>query len=819
MTPYARILSRAWMAVAICAFGYLAWSGHVRMQRVKYVSGLAGRANPVDVLDARSPTGYANGQRELIVPGRNEESFDWIAQTQQMLAQGELRVRRVDYENVPFGRDVGSASPYRWWLGLLALLDHSLSGRPLGLSVEHVALYGDPLLQLLLVTGAATVVAWRFGGFAAALVAMGLVGLFPFASAFVPGMPGQRGLAEICALGSLLTLLAGMVARPPDEGEQVAPVSDRGARPWFALAGVIGGLGMWVSVQTEAPILLGVFAGALVAARMPGPGVGGPPWRTWGLCGGWTVMVASLAEYFPGHLSSMRLESVNPLYGLAWLGGGALLARAVPRIRGERAPWPMREVMVAALAAACVAALPVAMWWKGSPGFLSKDLRWAQLTGLPDGPVAANSWEWLRRDGPTLGAWATLLPLAVLAPALWIAFRPATEARPRAAIATALGPVAVALAFACARLSFWGVLDAALLALIAAAASGDWGLGRIQGRWILAALVLAFAVPGIMRLAPQAFAGAATVLTPQESGELVDRHLAHWLAKRSGEPGMTVFAPPDETETLSFFGGLRGIGTYSPDNKAGFGNTLAIAGVRTMEEAQDLLEARRVRYIVMPSWDPFFADFARLYLVKGMANRPSFFANEFRHWNLPPWLQPVPYQMPVDGGLEGQSVIVLQVVDAQSPAAAAGRLAEYLVETGDLDGAGAAAERLRRFPGDVGALAARAQVQSARGEEGALAMTMDDLLARLSNKGDRYLPWDRRVSLSVVLARAQKFELSREQVRRCVADATEPRLRSLSTGSLFDLLVLSRSFRVEFTDPGMRDLALELLPGDLRSRL
>jgi hypothetical protein len=817
MTLFARILARAWMAVAICAFAFLAWSGHVRMQRVKYVSGLAGRANSVDALDARSPTGYANGQRELIVPGRNEASFDWIAQTQQMLAQGELRVRRVDYENFPFGRDVGSASPYRWWLGLLAWLDHSLSGRPLGLSVEHVALYGDPLLQMLLIAGAATVVARRFGGFAAALVATGLVGLFPFASAFVPGMPDQRGLAEICAFASLLALLAGMVAPPADEGPQGAPGSDRGARPWFALAGVIGGLGMWVSVPTEAPILLGVFAGALVAARIPG--AGGAPWRTWGLCGGWTVIAASLAEYFPGHLSALRLESVNPLYGIAWLGGGALLARAMPRIRGERAPRPLREVMVAVLAAACVAALPMAMWWNASPGFLSRDLQWARLTGLPDGPVAANSWEWLRRDGSTLGAWATLLPLAALAPALWLLFSRATQPRIRKAIATILGPVAVAFAFACAQLSWWGVLDAALLVLIAAAAAGDWGPARTRGRWILAAVVLAFAVPGLMRLGPQAFAGAATVLTPQESGELVDRHLAHWLAKRSGEPGMTVFAPPDETATLCFFGGLRGIGTFAPDNKVGFGNTLAIAGVRTMEEAQDLLQARKVRYIVMPSWDPFFSDFARLYLVKGMSNRPSFFANEFRHWNLPPWLQPVPYQMPVDGGLEGQSVIVLQVVDAQSPAAAAGRLAEYLVETGDLDGAAAAAERLRRFPGDVGALAARAQVQSARGDAGALALTVDDLMARLSNEGDRYLPWDRRVSLAVVLARAQHFELSREQVRRCVADASEPRLRSLSTGSLFDLLVLSRTFRVEFPDPSLRDLALDLLPGDLRSRL
>jgi hypothetical protein len=119
----------------------------------------------------------------------------------------------------------------------------------------------------------------------------------------------------------------------------------------------------------------------------------------------------------------------------------------------------------------------------------------------------------------------------------------------------------------------------------------------------------------------------------------------------------------------------------------------------------------------------------------------------------------------------------------------------------------------------VGALAARAQVQGAKGDADAVARTVDELTTRLSGGGDRFLAWDRRVSLAVVLARAQRFDPSREQVRRCMAEASEARLRSLSTGSLYDLLVLAQSFRVEFTDPGLRDLALDLLPGDLRSRL
>lgn len=318
---------------------------------------------------------------------------------------------------------------------------------------------------------------------------------------------------------------------------------------------------------------------------------------------------------------------------------------------------------------------------------------------------------------------------------------------------------------------------------------------------------------------PDGFAGQATVLTGAESEQLVTRHLAHWLAKRTGEPGVVVFAPPSETTTLSYFGGLRGIGSFSPDNSVGLGNTLAIAGAQTMEEAQDDLQARGVRYIIIPSWDPFFSEFAQRYLVKELAHRSSMLIGELRRWNLPPWIQAVPYQMPVGGGFEGQSVLVFEVVDPQTPAAAAGRLAEYLVETGDLDSAAAVAERLRRFPADVGALAAEAQVQTARGDTEASAQTLASLLARLSSGGDRYLAWDRRVSVAVVLARAERFDLARDQVRRCVAEANEARLRSLSAASLYDLLVLAHSFHIEFADARLRDLALDLLPGDLRNRI
>jgi hypothetical protein len=804
MTRFERILQRLWVIAPLCACCYLAWSTHARVRHIEYVSGLQGRSATPDVADPASPTGYAGGQRELIIPGRVEDSFLWIEQTQQMFARGEARVRHVDYENPPAGHSVAWASPYRWWLGSVAWADHAVSGRPIGMSVESAALYAGPLLQILAVLGASAFAAWRFGGFAAVLLSAGLAVLFPFASEFLPGMPGQSGLEALLALGGMLAILAGIF-------------SVRGAHPWFAAAGIAGGLSVWVGVSAGVPIILGICAGALMAARVPGCAV--LPWRTWSRVGGWTVFAAYLLEYFPDHMASWSMAAVHPLYGLAWIGAGELLARAVSRARGEPGRWALRDALMVAFAAAFVASVPLAMWGTGGGGFLARGLQWARLGGLPGGPVAAGTAAWLSRDGATLWAWATLVPLAGLAAAAWLALRRSVLPKARAAIAVAVGPAAVALGFAMRQLSWWSVFDAALLAVVVAMAAEGGKAAGARTRWLLAAVVLAFAVSGTALLRPEALGGQATVLTPAESEQLVERHLAHWIAKRAGEPGIVVFAPPNETTTLCYFGGLRGIGTFAPDNSIGFGNTLAIAGARTMEEAQDDLQARGVRYIVIPSWDPFFSEFGRRYLVSDLSDRKSMLVEELRRWNLPPWLQAVPYQMPVGGGFEGQSVLVFEVVDPQTPAAAAGRLAEYLVETGDLDAASAVADRLRRFHSDVGALAAQAQVEVARGDADSARDTVASLLARISGGGDRYLPWDRRVSVAVVLARAGRFDLARDQVRRCVGDVSEARLRSLSTGSLYDLLVLAHSFGLEIADARLRDLSLDLLPGDLRSRI
>ena len=320
---------------------------------------------------------------------------------------------------------------------------------------------------------------------------------------------------------------------------------------------------------------------------------------------------------------------------------------------------------------------------------------------------------------------------------------------------------------------------------------------------------------GAAQLAPPAETGAKNALNESELFGLIERDLAHWLAKHAGPAGAVVLAPPKETTTMIYHGGLRGLGTLAWGNEDGVGVAVRVVSASTPEEARELVERRGITHIVIPSWDSYLDEYARI----GMGTLDGTFLSRLHDWRLPPWLRPVAYQVPTIAGFEGQSVLILEVVEDQEDAPALSRVAEYFVEMGQLDQAASVAVALRRFPADLGAWVARAQVESARGDEAGLANSFKILLPKLKGGAELELAWDRRVGLAVLLARGKYTELAREQVRRCLAEADEAGLRSLPTGSLYRLQVLGKAFGLGISDPRLRDLARELLPAELRGRL
>ena len=801
------------------------WTNYGRMQRVEYVTN-TDRENAV--VDATSPTGYAGGKRWLIVPEHNNRSYQWIAETQQMLARGEWRVRHIDYENAPVGRAVHSASPYRWWLGLLAWCDHTVSGRPLGLSVERAALGADPLLQLLLLVGTTVFVARQFGGFAAAILAGGMVTLFPFAGSFLPGVPGDRSLTLFCALGSMLPLLAAQfgAGKPPGKGAaaalQAAHAFER-ARRLFFLAGVAGGLGLWISAVHQTPLLIGSALGGILAAwiasrdpkQKTAGTVGLAPWRAWALGGAATCLAAYLIEYFPAQVE-LRLQVNHPLYGLAWIGLGELLVLGESWLKTNGPFWNARRIIWLVVAAGALAALPIALALSGTQAWFIGDQLASRLTGLPNGVIAKNFAAWLARDGLSGALVATGLPLLLLGPALWLLTRRQTGGGPRAAIALAIGPLVVALVFAFLQLAWWSLGGGLLLTLlVVVTATLHPSENPPRPRWLWSGFTALVFLPGLVQLIPATAAAGKIEFTRLEVEGLLERSLAHWVADHAGPAGATVLLPPDRTPSWCFHGGLRGIGTDNWENRDGLAATIRLATATTGEEALARLTERGITHMVLPSWDSDLDAFVGWTL----RNPNDSFLSALHHWALPTWLRPLPYQLPAVAGFEGQSVAIFQVTDESNKAAALSRLAEYFLEMQQPDQAIAAGEKLKLYPADLGALVALAQVERARGDPPAFAKNIATIVATLSSGFDRSLPWDRRVSLAIVLAQGKHDDLAREQVRRCLEKIDETRIRSLTTGSLYRLLVLGKAYDLPISDPKLRELALKLLPAELRQRL
>jgi len=823
MSSRSKLSFFAWVAVLLVAIAWLIWTSATQIERIDFVSQLAG-GSQVELEDD-SPTGYEDGVRVLIVPGNNHESYQWIAQTQLMLAGGTWRLRHVDYDNAPFGRAVFSASPYRWWLAVVAWIDHVTSGRPLAVSVERAALFADPLFHLLLLIVTAMYVARCFGSFAAASLVVFLTLAFPFAGSFLPGQPDDDVMVLACVLWSVLPLVHGLRqhSRDVSEGAEGPVRVRRDVHQSFLCAGVAGGVGLWVDVSGVAMVLIGIAIGGVAVSlfrrwNSGGRGVGGcsprcifTAWRTWALAGAATSIAAYLLEFFPDHIWALRLDGNHPLYAAAWLGAGELLVRTTRWIEGGQPVRKPREVLAGGLALLAVLSPPAAMLMTQSRGFLPDAPR---LTDLPGIAAAEGLITWISRDGLDLTVLATLLPvLLLIAPAWLFRRRGSSGVVSRSILMLAWVPVGVALIVAWFEPGWWNHFGATLAVLVVAAAGMETSVRTSAMRWMGLVAVTVVLLPGAAFFLSQARASASRIVTRGEVEGLIEREFSHWLARQAGREGAVVLAPPRLTTSLFFHGGLRGLATPFRENTDGFAAAVRISAATFADEAKALADRRELTHIVIPTWDPFLDEYARL---GARDAKDTLIA--MLHRLLPPrWLRPVPYQLPNIKGFENDSVAVFRVVEVQDNASALSRLAEYLIEMGQIDSATAVGQALEHsFPGDLSALIARALIAAARRDELAFRLVMDAVLPYLTNGTDDMLPWDRRVSLALALAQHGSHSLARKQVAWCLEEVDEELLRSLSSVSLHRFRELAGAYKLDFPDKGLRDVIRKLLPAEAR---
>jgi hypothetical protein len=793
---------RRWLICGLVAIGFwvIGTLGHQR--RLDPVNSIPHWSVAEPTTDTASITGYAEGRRVIVSPGREQETYGWIARAQRAVSSGALHHDRIEWDNAPAGRADLAPSLYTLWILGTAGTIQLLSSASLPTAIEAAAGWADPVVALLFLI-LAGVGLWRtFSARTAGLFTLGWILLQPLASSYLPGALDPRGLAWALLTGSLLTL-AGALLRPATPSLQ-----RRGA-----IAGVLGSLAAALDPATGLPVLLAVSAGAAAAiatasnlrseATLPPAGF----WRAWGLAGGVGAILAASADSSLSHfnLGALITRPGIPTAALWILLGEALaqltrLARRRPVKSGGATAAHLTSLVIVLAAGA----LLVWLCLEDGGKLLAQDPFASRLS--PNADVAADSLAgWLASDraSPTVLAMLSLLGAGLLAMGV-VFHRFHTRALPL------LLPALLLIGLGSAQLRFLAPAGAALL--VVAVVVMETSLRAWPSVLGLAALL-----PGALLARPPLDAASQRVLSQTDVEAVIERDLAAWLARRSGEPGAIVLAAPKVSASLAHHAPLRGIASLAWENEEGLRAAVRIARASSPDEAYALLQQRDVKYLVLASWDPFLEDATRP--APDQPPAPQSFIGALHRWVPLRWLRPLPYRLPRIGGFEGQSVVVLEVVDEQTEPRTLSLQAEYFLETGQIRLAEGVAPELARFPADLGARIALARIALASGEPTAINAAIGPILATLDAGADRSLAWDRRVALASILDQSGNAERSRAQLQRCLRDATPARLRTLTTGALFRLLGQARKAGLVASDSPAWRVGLDLLPPDLVNRL
>ena len=666
---------RRFVLVAILAVGVIAFAhAWLTDRHLTFVSSVHRSDHPI-----QTPL-------QRVRPGFTADVNMWIRYSLALLEDGEgPRVRHTDLDNAPAGREVHWNSALTWWLAGLGWTWHELSGKPLPTAVERIAPWANLPLLLAFIAGFAWWAGRRAGALAGGLVAVAIFGHRTIYEGFLPAYPDHHGLIAAAILGLMLGLLfmGGGWTRGPDAppGLALLPADEGAARRAAGWGGFWGGFGLWISTASLAlPLLMVPFAGVLATLvcrrglAESGARFHAGVWRTWGRTGALTSLAFYLLEYFPQHLS-WRLEVNHPLYALAWWAGAELTAGALEALA---APPGQRRAPGLALARCAVWAVPASL----APALV---ILWGRTAVfLPLDPF-------LVRLHSTI---AEFLPLQTRLAAVRL-----TEGLDYFVVYPALYVLAVVLLLLTPRAQRY-VLLLCFVPALALVALGFW-----QGRWamsagsaqvplLLACLGCAYARPTLgatpRRRWTVAIVAAAFFFIPapvyyfknllqalrlnnvpaDETLELVYREIAQALRESQPAGPIVLFASPNASVSVGYYGRFRTLGTLYWENTAGLKAAAALSSAPGDAAAARLIRRHGVTHLALVSRDNYIEEYARL-LHPGLSPagvRRTFAYQLLGQGQIPVWLEPINYRPPTDlpGDLAGLRVLLFKVNFAQN---------------------------------------------------------------------------------------------------------------------------------------------------------
>ena len=662
---------RIWIFVVclVVACGFLPAVSWQRLREIRLATATTVNGATLPRPDPSSPTGYANGCRNLIFPLGFSDGMEWIILTQEMIAKGEWRLRATDGDNWPAGREVHWSSPLMWWLIACAKVARLWNGESLAAAVESVAPWANTLFLFLLLAFLPLHAGRRFGWPAGGVVALGLVTLYPLYEFFSVGYPDHHGLVTAGCLLGAYALAAGGGGWVGDAGG-AAPSPDT-ARRSFAAAGLAGAFALWISAATAIPVITALGLGGLVVSRLARGrtpvGMRYEPrlWRWWSWTGAAGSLAFYLLEYFPGHLG-MRLEVNHPLYALAWLAGGEIVCRAGAWLAGGR--LAERRGDRALLAAAfCAVALPpaLALLFPGRFFLVSDPFVWA----LHRDYIVEFAPVWRRlREMPwadSLTVYGGAVPVALAGTAATLLWR-RLDVTWRSRLLLVVAPALVVTLLGCRQSRWLGVCYGLWIAVIPVWLGALAATELPHGPWSRIVPVLL-----VIGMLPFPFQAATTwwhLFRPTQMARttaamLYVRDISQRLRLGTGNSPLVVASGPTTTTWLMYYGGARGLGTLYWENAAGLKASAAIFGARTDEEALAQIRRHGVTHLVHFSKNLFATPYTRLAQGLGPDRQPKegFVLRALRTGQLPPWATAYTYPVPQGLDLLGDWVQVWEV--------------------------------------------------------------------------------------------------------------------------------------------------------------
>ena len=624
------------------------------------------------------------------------DGYLWNNHAEHLGENGNWRLRHTDFDNAPDGREVHWSSAFAWYLRGLGEVYRSVTGDTLRNSIFRMSLWANPILLSLAILGFAPFAARRFGPLCGAVMAIGMVTVPTFYEGFQPAYPDHHGLIAFTIMGMLFGIAwagAGWVQKE-DGDDLVPPHSMRQAKIGMIISAVCGATGMWVSAISHVVVLAAIGLGAVMAALFFGRRLSRDGyvfnaglWKLWAGVGAAGSSLFYLLEYFPNHLG-MRMEVNHPLYSLAWLGGGwmiALIANWLCKLGTKDNIFPWQNLLVCAVGCAFV---PLTVLMGGSQVY------------IPFDPFMSGLWKNIRElltmaqvmklAGVSWFAVMGWLPVLLLIALALLPFKK-VQVGTKAVILFLIVPIVFITVLQMYQVR-WGMLAGPIyIALAGVVFAQLWRLVP-PVIWARVVAIVVLSLYGI-QIVGSAFTnniGASWTqfktkeglsITSGQAIALIHRQMARTILDSAEGKPVVLLSSPNSSAMLGAMGGFSTIGTLYWENVAGLKAAAEGLNTQTDEATLAFVKKHGITHVSLMTWENFVEPYFNILYptpMNGVEPRKSFGIRALYFKQIPMWVRPLIYPANVLTKNMQQSVLMLKVVTDQNYDEARFHLARFV---------------------------------------------------------------------------------------------------------------------------------------------